>query len=245
MTTAKGGTMSLLALPDEILSYILVEYLMRPVDHETPVWYAVHDPLCHGWALQWLRETMHLRLVCKRLLAVYDDLPPFATFVAVAEGRLHNAHTSYPRYKMDILANPGGEAWSERYITCPEERRLVDKMPTVTASKVDRHLMRRGACPANHWEYGLPIAYHPKYSAAQIVIRHLLSSAYENKRQWAKQEDRVARIQMTSGQKYPFSMQRRLARERADAAAAKLAMCDALCAKVKLELDPGVEKMSL
>jgi hypothetical protein len=164
--------MGILDLPDEILTYILLQYVMGVVKTSSPMRRAARDPHAIRDAFNWLRPTLFVRCVCVRLCRLYGEFRPFQTFVAIAEGRLDNAHMREYRPFPRCWSS---EAWRARNVTCPAERQLVAATPDLSPNEVDARLRRGGACPDAHWQYGAPVVYDARYSSFQISIRCMLT----------------------------------------------------------------------
>lgn len=163
--------MDILCLPDEILDYILLGYVLGVVDTSSPMWRGAREPRHTQDALDWLRKTTHLRRVCRRFRGIHDEFRPMQTFVAIISGHLDNAHMPEQRPLHRFWTN---EQFIARTITCPTEQRLVDATPNISHNEIDKQLRRIGTCPGEHWEYGPPVTYAGAYTSFQIVMRFLV-----------------------------------------------------------------------
>jgi hypothetical protein len=191
--------MSIMDLPPELLDMILLQYVMGVRDRASPMWQAAHNRRWTRDVLDCVRKNLFLRRVCKRFQTAHDGLRPFRDFVAVAEGRLWNAHMKSERPMRQSWTT---EKWRARTITCPAERLLVEKTPEITPDEVDKQLMRGGECPAAHWRRGAPTEYDPQYSPFQISVRILVARFRSNKRNAAKGHVEWAEYHMANLQKH-------------------------------------------
>ena len=198
---------------------ILLQHVMGVRDRASPMWQAAHNWSRTRDILDWVRKNLSLRRVCKRFQTAHDGLRPFRDFVAVAEGRLWNAHMKSERPRRQAWTT---EKWLARTITCPAERLLVEKTPEITPDEVDKQLMRGGECPAAHWRRGAPTEYDPQYSPFQISVRILVARCRSHERARAKRQAERAELQVAE-------MQEHLERSRAE-----LVERDRACAEVAL-----------